>query len=246
MVIECGIISPEHDYLSEKPSYRSEIKRPEGDYFTHDEICNAFEISPANLVLRLRKHRNIIKIYTDSMTREDRDWFYDDSVDPVECLSAFNDAKFHFLEVEALRLTGYWGRLAKIGEQNSSCNEDSELRIAKLENECAILKKEFAEANAQFTTKEKPPQTEEALTPQQKAALAKQEKTLDAWKPAIDAMIKVAVRCGEEGRKPRQQPELNTMFNELDAELTDTQMAFFRKSLPDEHIDREGGTRGKS
>lgn len=79
----------------------------------------------------------------------------------------------------------------------------------------------------------------------QAATLARKEKTLSAWKPAIDAMIKVAVRCGEEGRILRQQPDLNVMFNDLDAVLSDAQMALFRKALPDEHIDRTGGPRGK-
>lgn len=77
------------------------------------------------------------------------------------------------------------------------------------------------------------------------ASQARQEKTLNAWKPAINAMIKVAVRCGEEGPALRQQPDFNTMFNELDAVLSDTQMELFRKALPDEHIDRTGGLRGK-
>ena len=77
------------------------------------------------------------------------------------------------------------------------------------------------------------------------ASQARQEKTLNAWKPAIDAMIKVAVRCGEEGPVLRQQPDFNTMFNELDAVLIDAQMELFRKALPDEHIDRTGGPRGK-
>ena len=84
------------------------------------------------------------------------------------------------------------------------------------------------------------------LTSQQKASLARQENTLKTWLPAMDAMIKVAVRCGEEGRTLRQQPEFNVMFNDLDAELTDSQIKFFRKSLPDDHIDRTGGNRGKA
>jgi len=77
------------------------------------------------------------------------------------------------------------------------------------------------------------------------ASQARQEKTLNAWKPAIDAMVKVAVRCGEEGKFLRQQPDFNAMFNDIDAELNDAQMIFFRKALPDEHIDRTGGLRGK-
>lgn len=58
-------------------------------------------------------------------------------------------------------------------------------------------------------------------------------------------MIKVAIQCGKEGEKLRQQPDLNTMFNELDAELTTRQMKFFRQCLPDEHIDRTGGDKRK-
>lgn len=86
---------------------------------------------------------------------------------------------------------------------------------------------------------------EQATTRTEAASQARQEKTLKAWKPAIGAMIKVAVRCGEEGRALRQQPDFNAMFNELDAILNNAQMNLFRKSLPDEHIDRTGGPRGK-
>lgn len=81
---------------------------------------------------------------------------------------------------------------------------------------------------------------------QQKALAVRQEKRLDVWKPAIAAMIKVAVRCGEEGPKLRQRPDFNLMFNELDATLSGEQEKFFRACLPDEHIDRLGDARGKA
>ena len=83
------------------------------------------------------------------------------------------------------------------------------------------------------------------LTPAQKAAQAKSEKSLAAWKEVFPAMMKVYARCMEEGKKPRQRPDFYAMFNELDAELTDSQLAFFRSCLPEGHSDTDGGKPGK-
>ena len=58
-------------------------------------------------------------------------------------------------------------------------------------------------------------------------------------------MMKVYARCMEEGEKPRQRPDFYAMFNELDAELTDSQLAFFRSCLPEGHSDTDGGKPGK-
>ena len=123
--------------------------------------------------------------------------------------------------------------------------ETVKLQLAEAQRQKSEIETEIFTLKEQLAAKEKTAQSGPVLTSQQKAALAKKENTIERWKLAIDAMIKVAVRCGEEGKKPRQQPEFNAMFNELDAELSDTQMEFFRKCLPDGHIDREGGSRGK-
>lgn len=82
-------------------------------------------------------------------------------------------------------------------------------------------------------------------SPAQKASQARSEKALALWKKAIPFMIKVAVRCGAEGKALRQTGDFNAMFNELDAELTDTQMRLFRSSLPEGYADKEGGKSGK-
>jgi hypothetical protein len=124
---------------------------------------------------------------------------------------------------------------------------EAQQRIASLEEENVSLKAQLAESKQEYEALRQSVSTknEEVLTPQRKASAARQEKALNAWKPAICAMIKVAVRCGEEGRRLRQQPDFNMMFNELDAEPSDSQKAFFRACLPDEHIDRTGGARSK-
>ena len=122
--------------------------------------------------------------------------------------------------------------------------EDAEEEIEKKDARIAELESQPTSSAAELVTTVNA--AAPSLTPQQKAALARQEKTLNVWKPCIAAMIKVAVRCGEEGRKLRQQPDFNLMFNELDAELNGEQGKFFRESLPDEHIDRLGGARGKT
>lgn len=77
------------------------------------------------------------------------------------------------------------------------------------------------------------------------ASEKRQENILSMWKKVIPAMMKVYHRCMIEGEKPRQGPDFNCMFNELNAELTDTQMAFFRSCLPEGYKDTEGGKPGK-
>ena len=86
----------------------------------------------------------------------------------------------------------------------------------------------------------------QGVSPTQKAAQAKTEKSLAAWKEVFPAMMKVYARCMEEGEKPRQGPDFYAMFNELDAVLTDTQMRFFRSCLPEGHSDTDGGKCGKA
>lgn len=95
-------------------------------------------------------------------------------------------------------------------------------------------------ANARIVELETAAIDPQPLTRTQAATQARQEKALDGWLPKVDAMIKVAIQCGKEGPKLRQQPDLNVMFNEFDAELTERQRKFFRKCLPDEHFDRNG------
>lgn len=85
----------------------------------------------------------------------------------------------------------------------------------------------------------------QGMTPQQKAALARSEKAFNAWKPAIAAMIEIATVIGKEGPKERQTPDLYVYFNERDIAITDEQMKLFRKALPAEYKDTEGGPVGK-
>lgn len=139
------------------------------------------------------------------------------------------------------------GALSEDGPYPSNIFNSSELETLFVESQREIEKKdaritELEAKLAELGATDTEPKIELRT---HAASQARQEKTLNAWKPAIDAMIKVAVRCGEEGPALRQQPDFNTMFNELDAVLIDAQMELFRKALPDEHIDRTGGLRGK-
>ena len=166
-------------------------------------------------------------------------------------VETYNDIRDKLLEEKARERIEF--DIAEGGGHLESYEESQILnQIYELEKEIDELKSQLPIDNCSVKyvgrggCSKETAQSEPKLTSQQKAALAKQEKTLEGWKPAIDAMIKVAVRCGEEGNKLRQKTDFYAMFNELDAELSDTQMEFFRKSLPDAHTDREGGTREKS
>ena len=128
----------------------------------------------------------------------------------------------------APRVTSLESQLAEARAERDRLSESLEAakaRIAELET---------------AATRPQPP------SPTLAATQARQEKALDSWLPSVGAMIKVAIMCGAEGTKLRQQPDLNAMFNEMDAELTDRQMKFFRKCLPDDHIDRTGGDKRKA
>lgn len=123
--------------------------------------------------------------------------------------------------------------------------------MSGLETELCEMREELAKALQRAQAAEQalsgtPQQTiTDSLSPAQKAAQIKSEKTLIAWKPAIKAMIQVAVRCGAEGKALRQRPDFYDMFYDINATLTDTQMAFFRSSLPEGYSDPEGGKSGK-
>ena len=116
-------------------------------------------------------------------------------------------------------------------------------QVEELKQALADTRAELAEAKAQAAALQEV--SNPNLTPAQKAARAKSEKSLAAWKEVFPAMMKVYARCMEEGEKPRQRPDFYAMFNELDAELTDSQLAFFRSCLPEGHSDTDGGKPGK-
>ncbi|WP_279076666.1 hypothetical protein [Bilophila wadsworthia] len=133
-----------------------------------------------------------------------------------------------------------------VGESTHITELEAELTIALqraevAEQALADTRAELAETKAAALQEVSNPN----LTPAQKAAQAKSEKSLAAWKEVFPAMMKVYARCIEEGEKPRQGPDFNAMFNELDAELTDSQLAFFRSCLPEGHSDTDGGKPGK-
>lgn len=114
-------------------------------------------------------------------------------------------------------------------------------QIEELKQALADTRAELAKAQAAAPQEVGNPK----LSSAQKAAQARSEKSLEKWKKVFPAMLKVYARCMEEGEKPRQGPDFNVMFNELDAELTDSQMTFFRSCLPEGYADKEGGKPGK-
>lgn len=118
----------------------------------------------------------------------------------------------------------------------------AELEQARQEKAALQAELEKTRAELEKARYEAPPQ---GMTQQQRAALARSEKALNAWKPAIAAMIEIAVTIGKEGPKERQTPDLYVYFNERNIAITDEQMKFFRKALPSAYKDTEGGPVGK-
>ena len=220
-----------------------------------------YQLSPAEFLEYISRHQ---ELYPYGITVG----FYEFGVGIPEKLSMLKNFSFHYLEIQKhekmmkdfhnydVALKEYEKYV--IVDDNSLDAEDAEQsldgikkQLIETQEQVEVLTRaneQLREQNQRITADLDNLTTDGAgqVTSRTHAASqARQEKTLNAWKPAIDAMIKVAVRCGEEGPALRQQPDFNTMFNELDAVLIDAQMELFRKALPDEHIDRTGGLRGK-
>lgn len=119
MAIELDFVPANHDHLhcqveaDEPMAFRLEIKQPQGDYFSFDEMIAFFELSPAMFVGQLRKYRPIIKIYSPRLTKQDRAYFYDPNVDSVDCIDLLYDATFHYLEARQLRRACVEERMAQ-------------------------------------------------------------------------------------------------------------------------------------
>lgn len=136
------------------------------------------------------------------------------------------------------------GELETVLDAKDAELEQANAELAALQEENAALKAELEEAKEALASArhEAPPQ---GATSQQKAAQTRSENALAAWKPVIGNMLRVAVIIGEKGPKERQTRDLYVYFNEMDADITDEQMKFFRRSLPPEYKDTVGGAVGK-
>lgn len=119
----------------------------------------------------------------------------------------------------------------------------AELEQARQEKAALQAELEKTKAELEKARDEAPPQ---GMTQQQRAALARSENALSAWKPVILAMVEIATIIGKEGPKERQTPDLHVYFNERDITITDEQMKVFRKALPAEYKDSVGGVVGKT
>ena len=135
-----------------------------------------------------------------------------------------------------------WKRQPTTPHKRDIQRKDVELEQAQQEKAALQAELEMVKAELEKVRHKAPPQ---GMTQQQRAALARSEKALSAWKPAIAAMIEIAVTIGKEGPKERQTPDLYVYFNERNIAITDEQMKFFRKALPSAYKDTEGGPVGK-
>ncbi|MDR1922245.1 MAG: HlyD family secretion protein [Candidatus Adiutrix sp.] len=146
-------------------------------------------------------------------------------------------------------------------KQDASSIDDSRLkaRVAELESQLAEAQAERTEAaterdrlsealekaNARIA-ESKTAYGEQWLILRTQAALNKKnENALNAWKAAFGFMLNVGVRCVKEEKKLLSRPDLQKMFQEESAAITDAQMEFFREKMPDEYIDRIGGNSWK-
>ena len=257
-----GDVLPVSQASSPTKIFITTMPKPEkGEYYSADVLMRRYQLSPAEFLEYFSQHT---ELYPYGIT----DDFYAFGVGIPERLSMLKNFSFHYLEIQKHEkmmkdFHNYDAELKENGKSviadgNSFGKEDAEQSLDGIKNQLTEAQEQvealtrandqLREQNQRITAELDRLTTDGAglvATRTQAATLARQEKTLNAWKPVIDAMIKVAVRCGEEGKSLRQQPDFNAMFNDIDAELNDAQMNFFRKALPDEHIDRTGGPRGK-
>lgn len=257
-----GDVLPVSQAFSPKKVFITTIPKPEkGEYYSADDLMHRYQLSPANFLEYLSQHK---ELYPYGITED----FYAYGVDFPDRLEMLKKFSFHYLEIrkheEMMKDFHNYDAELKECEKSIIANgtafgkEDAEQsldgikkQLREAQEQVEVLTKandQLREQNKRITAELDMLTTDGAgqvATRTQAATLARQEKTLNAWKPVIDAMIKVAVRCGEEGKFLRQQPDFNAMFNDIDAEINDAQMNLFRKALPDEHIDRTGGPRGK-
>ena len=256
-----GDVLPVSQALFPTKIFITTIPKPEeGEYYPAEVLMQRYQLSPAEFLEYISKHEGL---YPYGITSG----FYEFGVGTPERLSMLKNFSFHYLEIQKHEkmMKDFHNYDAELKEHKKYIIvDDSSLDAEDAEQSLDGIKKQLIEtqeqvevltrANEQLREQNQRITAElDSLTTDgagqvasrtQAATFARQEKTLNAWKPAIDAMIKVAVRCGEEGKSLRQQPDFNIMFNEIDAEINSAQMNLFRKALPDEHIDRTGGPRG--
>lgn len=173
MAIETEMVPTDYNAIFEEREpeiFRPEIKRPEGDYFHSEDLISFLNSSPAGLVEILRRYHNTIKIYC--ILSNDRKFFYDESIDPMDCLYILSDAKFHYLEVrrlydeiikerivlnssamkEAASLIGDAAPLVAEAAILSMDKEALQKEIASLKAELAALKSELTVAKESNTS----------------------------------------------------------------------------------------------
>jgi hypothetical protein len=225
MTIEIEMVPAEYNYLfedREPEGFCPEIKRPAGDFFTYEEIIEFFEISPANLVSCLRQLRDIIKIYSPTLNRQDRELFYDPSIDPVECLYIFHDARFHYVEVRAFRR-------AWLAEAIALSERDAQL--VKAQKEAADihlwnthLNEQNQELRSELAASKGEAEPGAAATARTQAATeTRQGKVLEAWQAAFKKiMVPVILQCHADGPKKRTRAELQSMCSKHGDKLSDT------------------------
>jgi hypothetical protein len=99
----------------------------------------------------------------------------------------------------------------------------------------ATLEAELASATAEPTS------TVHTDKRTQTATEARKAKVLDEWKAAFKIMLAVAMQCQADGPRKRTKTEFDSMCSRHGGKLKDTQLAFLRECLPDDHVNREGG-----
>lgn len=211
-----------------------------------ESMCLAFEISPLQLVDLLNNDSAQPRLRTSEETAV-KAW--------IKCngLYGAEDIGYFTQEMVNRNITIHYEEVYSwvichpelfMPEETEKPKDKIQAHIDEFESQREENRRRADEAEKQVTAA---PQeiVNPNLTPAQRAAQAKSEKHLATWKQVFPAMMKVYHRCMEEGKKPRQKQDFYAMFNELDAELTDSQLAFFRSCLPEGYSDSKGGKYGK-
>jgi hypothetical protein len=177
-LVEINLVSSDSKKGVGPVEFHKEIKKPAGDYFTTQELCDFFELSPAELIVLLRAYKDSIRPYAVTMTARHREKFYDSDVDPMECLSMLQNATFHYAEVRSLRIEiiekqkialeanyffpnyeydneGHYGTWGGPYRYVFACNEIYGVRDVELEKERNSLREQLTEKETRIAELEK-------------------------------------------------------------------------------------------
>ena len=132
--------------------FKPRLKAQKGG-FTFGDIVS-FVGSPALAIYALRRHKNIISVYNEKLTHGDYEWLYNESVNPVECISLVKDAKFHHVEVQKLYDIIIGEQIEKNKDNSIDYDKDYLNMITNLEENISELETDIGELHYNISESE--------------------------------------------------------------------------------------------